>query len=1097
MDNKHIISVVQRGFVDVAEAVDEYKLAKPDRESRGLARRLSNEEALFDQSMRKLSQAASFPSIYHDDPLKTIEETLGPTNAEWLKKDLRQLFQLLNALKIDLANTSRGTEVLAKLKRTKVTTFRRVVPKTQLQEHLDEISRINRRLDTYLIDGRVLLPRGLELHGTLEFRLLQLQQRGKSVEGFQIEGPHRVCNCDQAAYSRLQGLGMTSPMSPGATGGPLWQQTYEGIYASARSLRPDEEGSLMNQNMSPNSNRKQRDGSRHRHSDSFKEDHKLFLLFIKERAADRKVITIEELIQRPDDVVDRRLRMILASRLAFAVILLWTSRPLQSWQKSGRWLAYFDETQRLPYSTFFLSPPDGDKPGSDAWSEQSPDWFSLVNKEPVLARLGLRLIELVMGQTLAELRQEHFKASADGDDEESDSELLDLLTAKKLLAYHRIRHEVSRAFEGVVAACIEQQYREFKSGDIKELSFEDPLFLKNATAAILLPLYQETGKLTGCDCMSTDDDSDKGVEAGQEPSQNIQVQESNNVDALLPAFSKDHSGADLQAPADIESFRNPSSIRERMLDGSIDKPVAPSYPPSSGSASDGEGELQSNNRLHQQTTNPLPKLDRANINVDSPVASNMPNQFDVLTSNTNSRPEKSQSQPRIQPELPLAHKVTHSPSGPPWKAGNNSVEQRIPLRPLVSPIEDYSISESNFSYETFTATTEQSVASPPDPPRLPDDHPFSKASDAAIRILMRGFQQWNQCGTGTSEVSGSASREGVSKKRGRTQPTRSNNEEDDDEEEGGTPQPSPSVSRKRARKEESLTFACPYLKMDAMAHNRCCKYTLTRIRDVKQHLSRCHQLPVYCPRCFETFKDEEQRDNHAQFVDCPKRAHLKPEGITNAQRKLLEKKPPKNQTPEQQWYTVYEILFPDHPRPQSPYVDTTLLQNVVNYQSFVRTDGPRIIRDILSARGAVEWNLPNEAADREAFQFRMLEEGIQEIFNQWTRRGGLEIAEFDAANTSSRSLSANNDHITPGPSSTSGTNEYENEQHPMVTTSTNFTLAPVTEFPTAMSWSGSEDFGIASVSLENDNGIDPMTSTDAEELRTIFDNYSWPGHLRF
>jgi hypothetical protein len=96
-------------FPEVAVAVQQYEQAKPDRESRSLARRLGNEEAIYDQFVRKLGQLMSSVPIHGNDPLGSIHERLGVENAASLRNHLEQMQQLLTSLKTDLANSSRGT----------------------------------------------------------------------------------------------------------------------------------------------------------------------------------------------------------------------------------------------------------------------------------------------------------------------------------------------------------------------------------------------------------------------------------------------------------------------------------------------------------------------------------------------------------------------------------------------------------------------------------------------------------------------------------------------------------------------------------------------------------------------------------------------------------------------------------------------------------------------------------------------------------------------------------------------------------------------------------------------------------------------------
>lgn len=194
-------------------------------------------------------------------------------------------------------------------------------------------------------------------------------------------------------------------------------------------------------------------------------------------------------------------------------------------------------------------------------------------------------------------------------------------------------------------------------------------------------------------------------------------------------------------------------------------------------------------------------------------------------------------------------------------------------------------------------------------------------------------------------------------------------------------------SKRRRTLDQKLTFACPYAKKDCMSYRDCYRYTLSRIRDVKQHLARCHRNPPYCPRCRCTFQTEEDRDEHIREASCPLRPSIKFEGITESQRQKLAKRSASNTPLEAQWFAVFDILFPGHePRPQSPYIDNELLQDITLYQGFLTSNGPRILSDVLTRRGAITWNLPNDERDLTAFQQTVFEEGLRQIFEQWVAR---------------------------------------------------------------------------------------------------------------
>jgi hypothetical protein len=393
---------------------------------------------------------------------------------------------------------------------------------------------------------------------------------------------------------------------------------------------------------------------------------------------------------------------------------------------------------------------------------------------------------------------------------------------------------------------------------------------------------------------------------------------------------------------------------------------------------------------------------------------------------------------------------------------------------------------SDLSYDTMTATTDSAFAwisdTPEDPPDIPSGHPLLLFEDVSFRVLWRGYQVWRQSVYGQSEASGSINRPEPPKKRSRIQHEKDEYDEDGQDGERDTPSRGPHASHKK-RKVQEVTFSCPFFKKDPMAHSICCKYVLTRIRDVKQHLARRHQMPIYCPRCIQIFSDENLRDSHVRNMTCQPVPYGTLEGITEGQKKQLAKKAPANQTSEAQWFGIFDILFPNHqPKPESPYMDTELFQNVIGYQSFLVSHGPRILEDILTRHGSVAWNLPNGDADLQAFRHRLLQDGFRMIFQQWTSQGASARGQPRAANATTRTVNETSQQATPGPSTTAASSYGEEP-------ALNYTPASASSHVASEAWSWySEGELLANLNLNNaaDSGINPITATDTQDINDIF-----------
>ncbi len=87
-------------------------------------------------------------------------------------------------------------------------------------------------------------------------------------------------------------------------------------------------------------------------------------------------------------------------------------------------------------------------------------------------------------------------------------------------------------------------------------------------------------------------------------------------------------------------------------------------------------------------------------------------------------------------------------------------------------------------------------------------------------------------------------------------------------------------------------------------------------------------------------------------------------------------------TEDEQWYTIFGILFPGLPRPQSPYIDFELSEDLSSFQDFATSQGPAVLREFLRSHGHGVF-AGNQEADLAAFCERTLASGIQAIFERY------------------------------------------------------------------------------------------------------------------
>ena len=121
-------------------------------------------------------------------------------------------------------------------------------------------------------------------------------------------------------------------------------------------------------------------------------------------------------------------------------------------------------------------------------------------------------------------------------------------------------------------------------------------------------------------------------------------------------------------------------------------------------------------------------------------------------------------------------------------------------------------------------------------------------------------------------------------------------------------------------------YACPFFRRDPVRYIDCLTRKLTRIRDVKQHIERRHTRPRYCPICYKIFSSAPDCDVHIRSQRCVSRGPTiidNFEGVSREMLRLLKSKVSRT-APREQWYSVWDTVFPGVTRPDSPYLDSTI-----------------------------------------------------------------------------------------------------------------------------------------------------------------------------
>ncbi|KAB5572782.1 hypothetical protein GE09DRAFT_1217324 [Coniochaeta sp. 2T2.1] len=238
-----------------------------------------------------------------------------------------------------------------------------------------------------------------------------------------------------------------------------------------------------------------------------------------------------------------------------------------------------------------------------------------------------------------------------------------------------------------------------------------------------------------------------------------------------------------------------------------------------------------------------------------------------------------------------------------------------------------------------------------DYPALEEGHPLF-VIEAAITDAVIGAFRIHQNGTGkqqgTEENSASNSftptapthiGQGSSGKR-KLAPCRQDGDES----------PSTESTQKKARTApRRLTFACPFCKKDPLRYRPC-----------------------YSP---------PRRTRQSRT--CPTRPVVVFDGVTDEQKQLLARRFSSRHCEEDQWYTVFDILFAGHSHPSSPYIDQQLSEEMHVFRDFMASEGPRIMRQHMEPH--VSWLSSDADTDMDTFQDHIIGQCLQRLFEEWER----------------------------------------------------------------------------------------------------------------
>lgn len=190
------------------------------------------------------------------------------------------------------------------------------------------------------------------------------------------------------------------------------------------------------------------------------------------------------------------------------------------------------------------------------------------------------------------------------------------------------------------------------------------------------------------------------------------------------------------------------------------------------------------------------------------------------------------------------------------------------------------------------------------------------------------------------------------------------------------------------------------MKMEPINNSRWCERKLSRIRDVKQHLARQHTPKRYCQACLSTdFPDDQNLQAHIQIRKCSARNPADLGEISYEQRGELSRKSNPNADKEDQWFDIWEILFPNKQRPLSVYVDNDLSLEMRQFREYCNSRGPALLSEQLETDPAL---LAAEVTEeqRRLYLERVIAAGVEQLFENWRLLSDRSPATSSTSNSS-------------------------------------------------------------------------------------------------
>ena len=156
---------------------------------------------------------------------------------------------------------------------------------------------------------------------------------------------------------------------------------------------------------------------------------------------------------------------------------------------------------------------------------------------------------------------------------------------------------------------------------------------------------------------------------------------------------------------------------------------------------------------------------------------------------------------------------------------------------------------------------------------------------------------------------------------------------------------------------KDATLACPFYRYDSVKHATCIAFQLRHIEDVKQHVFRHHRLSgSRCQMCGAYFSSQADCDQHLLYRSCesttPSGDAIQSYGITEEQARLLRTGRSSGMYKAEQWFSIWDIVFPGEAPPANPYISREVGKLMTLCWRFWATHGRELVDEFLREKVA-------------------------------------------------------------------------------------------------------------------------------------------------